>query len=127
MVTHLDRPPGHSTTAADNLADLASELQASVVGASRAVATMTEANATARRFEVVAEAIDAAALRYWRDLRSYDAIATIRAAACRGAADMRAWQVAVEQSERRCEAPVIGTVDAARAVWRELSPRRPGL
>lgn len=121
MIAHEDRPSGSETAAVDAFAEQVSELQASVVLAAHELARMEGPAGIADRMDFVDRAIAAASLRYWRDLRSYDATAAMRQAARRGGQDWRAWQVSVEQSQQRCEEPLVDATAGARAVWLELA------
>jgi hypothetical protein len=121
MIAHEDRPEGSEVAAVDAFAELVSELQASVVLAMHELAPIDGPVQIADRMAFVDEAIAGAALRYWRDLRSYDATATMRQAARRGGQDWRSWQVSVEQSQQRCEQPLLDTTTGARAVWQEIA------
>ncbi|MEP9364543.1 hypothetical protein ABLE68_16370 [Nocardioides sp. CN2-186] len=121
MIAHEDRPDGSEVAAVDSFAEQVSELQSAVVTAGRVLAAVDGTDQLARRMADVDAAIASAALRYWRDLRSYDATAAMRQAARRGRADWRAWQVSIEQSQERCEQPLLEAVTRARAVWLELA------
>src|SRR6478609_951885 len=99
MIAHEDRPEGSEVAAVDSFAEQVSELQSAVVMAGRVLAAIDGTDQLARRMADVDAAIAAAALRYWRDLRSYDATAAMRQAARRGRADWRSWQVSIEQSQ----------------------------
>lgn len=121
MIAHEDRPEGSETAAVDAFAEQVSELQASVVLAVHELARIDGPRQIADRMAFVDRAIAAAALRYWRDLRSYDATATMRQAARRGRQDWRAWQVSIEQSQQRCEGPLEEAIAGTRAVWQEIA------
>ena len=122
MIAHEDRPSaGIETAAVDAFAEQVSELQSSVVVAVHELGRIEGLVHLADRMVRVDRAIAAAGLRYWRDLRSYDATATMRQAARRGGKDWRAWQVSIEQSLQRCEEPLIDATTDARAVWGELA------
>lgn len=121
MIAHEDRPVGSDTAAVDAFAEQVSELQSSVVLAGRELARIEGLARLAERMALVDEAIAAAARRYWRDLRSYDATAAMRQAARRGGPDWRAWQVSIEQSQERCEQPLAEATSGTRAVWLELA------
>ncbi|MBZ5741070.1 hypothetical protein [Nocardioides mangrovi] len=121
MISHEDRPRGSETAAVDAFAEQVSELQASVVEVGEELTRIDSTVRAADRMAFVDRAIASAWLRYWRDLRSYDATATMRRAARRGGPDWRAWQVTVEQSQQRCEQPLIDATTGARAVWMELA------
>lgn len=121
MIAHEDRPAGSEVAAVDAFAEQVSELQASVVLAVHELARIDGPLRIADRMAFVDGAIAAAALRYWRDLRSYDATAPMRQAARRGGQDWRAWQVSIEQSQERCEQPLEEAVTGTRAVWQEIA------
>jgi hypothetical protein len=121
MIAHEDRPPGSETAAVDHFAEQVSELQSSVVTVGRELAGIDGPVVLAMRMPAVDAAVADASLRYWRDLRAYDATAAMRGAARRGGSDWRSWQVSIEQSQQRCEQPLIDTVAGARAVWLELA------
>ena len=121
MIAHEDRPADSEVAAVDHFAEQVSELQASVIDAGRELAGIDGPVIVAMRMPAVDRAIATAALHYWRDLRSYDATAAMRTAARRGGSDWRSWQVSIEQSQQRCEQPLLDTVSGARAVWLELA------
>jgi hypothetical protein len=121
MIAHEDRPEGGETAAAEAFAEQVSELQSSVVVAVHELGRIEGLAHLADRMVRVDRAIAEAALRYWRDLRSYDATAAMRQAARRGRPDWRAWQVSIEQSQQRCEEPLIDATTDVRAVWGELA------
>jgi hypothetical protein len=121
MIAHEDRPDGSEVAAVDHFAEQVSELQASVVDAGRELAGIEGPAVLASRMPAVDRSIAAATLHYWRDLRAYDATAAMRQVARRGGADWRSWQVSIEQSQQRCEQPLLDTVAGARAVWLELA------
>lgn len=121
MIAHEDRPEASETAAVEAFAEQVSELQGSVALAAQELAGIRGPLRIADRMDLVDRAIATASLRYWRDLRSYDATAAMRQAARRGGQDWRAWQVSVEKSQQRCEQPLIETTEGARAVWLELA------
>lgn len=121
MIAHEDRPDGGETAAVDAFAEQVSELQASVVLAVHELARVEGPVGIADRMAFVDRAIATASLRYWRDLRSYAATAAMRQAARRGGQDWRSWQVSIEQSQERCEQPLIDATTGTRAVWLELA------
>lgn len=121
MIAHEDRPDGSETAAVDHFAEQVSELQSSVVIAHHELSRIDGPKRLADRMGLVDEAIAAAALLYWRDLRSYDATSAMRQAARRGGQDWRSWQVSIEQSQHRCEQPLLDATTGARAVWVELA------
>jgi hypothetical protein len=121
MIAHEDRPQDSEVAAVDHLAEQVSELQSAVITAGRGLAGIEGPAAVAARMPTVDAALAAASLYYWRDLRAYAATAAMRQVARRGAADWRAWQVSIEQSQQRCEQPLEEAAADARAVWLELA------
>lgn len=121
MIAHEDRPNDSETAAVDHFAEQVSELQSSVVTAHRELARIDGPQQAADRMALVDDAIATAARLYWRDLRSYDATSAMRQAARRGGPDWRSWQVSIEQSQHRCEQPLLDATSGARAVWVELA------
>lgn len=121
MIAHEDRPEGSDTAAVDAFAEQVSELQGSVVEAVTELAALESPLEIADRMGLVDRAIAHASLRYWRDLRSYPPTAAMRQVARRGQPDWRAWQVSIEQSQQRCEQPLIDAGARAREVWLELA------
>jgi hypothetical protein len=121
MIAHEDRPAGSDVAAVDQYAELVSELQSEVVAADRHLVGLEGPTALSQRMPLVDAALAATALRYWRDLRSYAAIAAMRQVARRGGPDWRAWQGSVEQSQQRCEQPLLDSLERARQVWLELA------
>jgi hypothetical protein len=121
MIAHEDRPDGGETAAVDDFAEQVSELQSSVVIACHELSLIEGPVRLAGRMALVDGAIATAALLYWRDLRSYDATTAMRQAARRGGQDWRSWQVSIEQSQQRCEQPLLESTSGVRAVWVELA------
>ncbi|MGZ4455229.1 MAG: hypothetical protein ACXVWZ_03045 [Nocardioides sp.] len=121
MITHEDRPDGSEVAAVDHFAEQVTELQSSVVAAGQELLTIDGPVLVSRRMPVVDEALAAATVCYWRDLRSYAATGAMRQVARRGGRDWRAWQGSVEQSQQRCEQPLLDAVAGSRRVWLELA------
>ena len=121
MIAHEDRPDGSDTAAVDHFTEQVSELQSSIVIANDELSRIEGPMRLADRMALVDAAIASAALLYWRDLRSYDATSAMRQAARRGGQDWRSWQVSIEQSQQRCEQPLLDATAGARAVWVELA------
>jgi hypothetical protein len=121
MIAHEDRPHGSEIAAVDAFAEQVSELQSSVVLAVHELARIEGPAHLADRMSLVDRSLASAGLRYWRDLRAYDATVAMRQAARRGGSDWRAWQVSIEQSQERCEQPLIDATTGVRAVWLELA------
>ena len=121
MIAHEDRPSGPDTAAADHFAEQVSELQSAVVLVTQELERIEGPTRLADQMPLVDDALADAELRYWRDLRSYDATAAMRRAARRGGPGWQAWQASVEQSQQRCEQPLVEVQRGARTVWTELA------
>ncbi|GCD91835.1 hypothetical protein [Nocardioides sp. LS1] len=121
MITHEDRPDGSEVAAVDHFAEQVTELQSSVVAAGQELLGIDGPTLVSLRMPVVDEALAAATTCYWRDLRSYAAVGAMRQVARRGGRDWRAWQGSVEQSQQRCEQPLLDAVASSRRVWMELA------
>lgn len=120
-IAHEDRPDGSEVAAVDHFAEQVTELQSSVVAAGRELVAIDGPALLSQRMPLVDEALAAATLCYWRDLRSHAATGAMRHVARRGGRDWRAWQGSIEQSQRRCEQPLLDTAASARRVWLELA------
>ncbi|MBB6626482.1 hypothetical protein H5V45_04010 [Nocardioides sp. KIGAM211] len=121
MIAHEDRPDGSEVAAVDHFAEQVSELQSSVVAAGQELVAIDGPALLSQRMPLVDDALAAATVCYWRDLRSYAATGAMRQVARRGGGGWRAWQVSIEQSQQRCEEPLLDTVASARRVWLELA------
>ncbi len=120
MTVHEDRPLHSEVAVIDNLAEVVSELQASVVQAAAELQDVSDIRQLPNRLPGVDAAIAASGVRYWRDLRSHAAVAELRAAAQRHGVEWRTWQSSLEQSQLRCEEPLLRSAASVRAAWREV-------
>ena len=122
MMTVLeDRPPDSELAVVDHLTELVSELQAAIVDADCELASVADPRVLPERMPAVDRAVAAAHLRYWRDLRSHQAVAELRRSARGRGQEWRTWQVSVEESERRCEEPLSRAQAAVSAAWQEVA------
>jgi hypothetical protein len=120
MTVHEDRPHGSDIAAIDALAEVVSELQAKAAAAGAEI----DAIADVRELPLTLGSIDAettdCAIRYWRDLRSHDALSRLRTAARGRSNEWRTWQGSVEQSELRCETPLQRSMASVHTAWSEV-------
>lgn len=120
MTVHEDRPRGSDIAAIDALAEVVSELQATAAAAGAEI----DAIADVRELPVAVSRIHAettdCAMRYWQDLRSYDALSRLRTAARGRGNEWRTWQGSVEESELRCETPLQRSMASVHTAWSEV-------
>jgi precorrin-6B methylase 1 len=117
LIVHEDRPRATDLAAVDALAERVSELQGEVAAAR---AMVRSGDVLVPGLPRLAAHLDAAQLRYWRDLRSFPAVSALRQAARRQGRELAAWQGSVEASATRCEEPFAVTVAALNACWQEI-------
>jgi hypothetical protein len=121
MMTALeDRPRGSEIAAVDDLVETISELQASAAEAGTVLSVIADSRELPAAMPRVGAAIADCTLRYWRDLRSHQATAGLRATARRRGTEWRTWQRSLEDSELRCEAPLLRSVESVQLAWREI-------
>jgi hypothetical protein len=117
LIVHEDRPTATDLAAVDDLAERVSELQGDVA---EARALLSNDGAFVPSLPRFAAHLDAAQLRYWRDLRSFPAVSALRQAARRQGGELLAWWGSVEASAARCEEPFAATASALNACWQEI-------
>jgi hypothetical protein len=126
LTVQEDRPAASDLAAVDDLAERVTELQADLAAARTFV--RGDCGALVSALPQIAAHIDAASLRYWRDLRSFTALTALRQAARRRGGELSAWQGIVEASADRCEKPLINVTSALNVCWQEIChssmPRR---
>jgi hypothetical protein len=120
MIVHEDRPTDSELAVVDHLGEVVSELQAGVVEASTELAAIVDTKHLPERLPAIDNALSDCALRYWRDLRRYEARAELRRSARSRGVEWRTWQGSLEASELRCEEPLTGALATVRASWREI-------
>jgi hypothetical protein len=121
MTVYDDRPPFDEACATEQLAELVLELQASVERAAALLGTVEVPHQLPAVLPDVHEAIALCSGRYWREVRSHEALAELRRSARGRGPAWVGWQQGVELSVLRCEQPL---AEAARSVgdsWRELA------
>jgi hypothetical protein len=117
LIVHEDRPGNADLAAVDDLVERVSELQGEVAAAR---ALLGDGDLLVPRLPGMAAHLDAALLRYWRDLRSYAALSTLRQAARRQGGELPAWEGSVEASAARCEEPFAVVAATLNACWQEI-------
>jgi hypothetical protein len=117
LIAHEDRPGDADLAAVDDLGERVSELQGEVAAA-RTV--LRDGDLLVPGLPQFAAHLDAALLRYWRDLRSYPAVSALRQAVGRRGAELVAWEGIVEASATRCEQPFAVVAATLNACWQEI-------
>lgn len=120
MTVLEDRPIASEVAVVDNLGELVSELQASVVEAHEELQRVTDVRQLPVRLPQIDLSVAAFSTRYWRDLRAHAPLAELRATARGRGIEWRTWQRSVEQSQLRCEPHLYRAVASVRAAWREV-------
>jgi hypothetical protein len=125
LIVHEDRPGDADLAAVDDLGERVTELQGEVAAAR---ALLRDGDLLVPRLPQVAARLDAALLRYWRDLRSYPAVSALRQAVRRQGGELPSWEATVEASAARCEEPFAAVAATLNACWQEICqqpmPRR---
>jgi hypothetical protein len=117
LIVHEDRPAATDLAAVDDLAERVSELQGDIA---EARSLLRDGDTLVPRLPRLAAHLDAASLRYWRDLRSFPSVASLRQATRRRGGELPAWEASVEASAARCEEPFAVTVSTLNACWHEI-------
>ena len=121
MMTALeDRPRGSEIAAVDDLVETISELQASAAQAGTELGVIANSRELPAAMPHVGSATAECALRYWRDLRSYAAVSRLRSTARGRGTEWATWQRSLEDSELRCEAPLLRSIESVQLAWREI-------
>jgi hypothetical protein len=120
MTVLEDRPIPSEVAAIDNLVEVVSELQASVAEAEDQLRAVEDVRQLPVRLPEIDDAVAACSVRYWRDLRSHGPLSELRVTARRRGIEWRTWQSSVEQSQLRCEAPLLRSAASVRAAWQEV-------
>jgi hypothetical protein len=122
LTTNDDQPEETDLASAENVAQLAVEIQARLAEAVAAFAGWQPANTedACRELCDVERLIRETSLIYWRDLRAYGAISQLRASTRRRGGAWPSWRSGVEQSLERCEEPLVAAGQAVGTAWHEL-------
>jgi hypothetical protein len=117
LIVHEDRPNDADLAAVDDLGERVSELQGDVAAAR---ALLRDDDLLVPRLPEVAAHLDAALLRYWRDLRSYPAVSALHRAVRRQGGELPVWGATVAASVARCEEPLDVIVATLNTCWQEI-------
>jgi hypothetical protein len=121
MMTALeDRPHGSEIAAVDDLVESISELQAAAAQAGTELGGIPDSRGLPAAMPRVGSATSECALRYWRDIRSHAAVWRLRTTARGRGTEWATWQRSLEDSELRCEAPLLRSVESVELAWREI-------
>jgi hypothetical protein len=120
MIAIEDRPHGSEIAAMDDLVEIVSELQASAAQAGSELDAIGDSRELPAAMPRVSSATSECALRYWRELRAYTPVARLRTTARGRGTEWATWQRSLEDSELRCEAALLRSVDAVDLSWREI-------
>jgi hypothetical protein len=116
LIAHEDRPKDADLAVVDDLGERVSELQGDVAAAR----ALLRDDLLVPRLPEVAAHLDAALLRYWRDLRSYPAVSALNRAVRRQGGELPVWGATVEASAARCEEPFDVIVATLNTCWQEI-------
>jgi hypothetical protein len=127
LTTNDDQPEESDLASAENVAQLAVEIQARLAEALAAFAGGQPASTEDARRELcdVERLVRETSLIYWRDLRAYGPVSQLRASTRRRSGAWPSWRSGVEQSLERCEAPLVAAGQAVGTAWHELVTARP--
>jgi hypothetical protein len=117
LIVHEDRPGDADLAAVDDLGERVTELQGEVAAAR---ALLRDGDLLVPRLPQVAAHLDAALLRYWRDLRSYPPVSALRQAVRRQGGELPSWEATVEASAARCEEPFAAVATTLNTCWQEI-------
>ena len=121
MMTALeDRPRGSEIAAVDDLVETISELQAAAAQAGTELRVLADSRGLPAAMPRIGSATSECALTYWRDVRAYPVVSRLRATARGRGIEWRTWQRSLEDSELRCEAPLLRSIESVQLAWREI-------
>lgn len=121
MMTALDdRPCDSEIAAVDDLVETISELQACAAQVGTDLMSIADSRELPAAMPRIGAATAECALRYWRDLRSHDAISRMRTTGRGRGMEWAAWQRSLEHSEMRCETPILRSIESVELAWREI-------
>ena len=120
MTVHEDQPLRDQAAVIDHLAEVVLELQASVAEAAREIRDIDDVRQLPAQLPAVDASIAATSLCYWRDLRSHGPLAELRRTTRRRGVEWSTWQSSLEQSQLRCEEPLMRSTASVRAAWQEV-------
>jgi hypothetical protein len=127
LSTNDDQPEEGDLAAAEQVAQLAVEIQARLAEALAGFADgpLASTEDALRELFNLERLLREASLIYWRDLRAYGPVSQLRGSTRRRGGAWPSWWSGVEQSLERCEEPLIAAGQAVGGVWRELVTSSP--
>ena len=122
LSTNDDQPEEGDLAAAEQVAQLAVEIQARLAEALAGFAggPLASTEGALRELSDLERLLREASLIYWRDLRAYGPVSQLRGSTRRRRGEWPSWWSGVEQSLERCEEPLVAAGLAVGGVWREL-------
>jgi hypothetical protein len=122
LSTNDDQPEESDLAAAEQVAQLAVEIQARLAEALAGFAGGLPATVedALRELADLERLLREASLIYWRDLRAYGPVSQLRGSTRRRGGAWPSWWSGVEQSLQRCEEPLVAAGQAVSTVWHEL-------
>lgn len=122
LSTNDDQPEESDLASAEQIAQLAVEIQARLAAA---LAKFTGSPPTStedalRELRDVERLVREAGLIYWRDLRAHGPVSQLRGSTRRRGGAWPSWWSGVEQSLERCEDPLVAAGRAVGVAWQEL-------
>ena len=122
LSTNDDQPEEGDLAAAEQVAQLAVEIQARLAEALAGFAggPLASTEGALRELSDLERLLREASLIYWRDLRAHGPVSQLRGSTRRRGGAWPSWWSGVEQSLERCEEPLVAVGQAVGGVWREL-------
>jgi hypothetical protein len=122
LTTNDDQPEESDLASAENVAQLAVEIQARVAEALAGFAggRLASTEDALRELCDVERLVREAGLIYWRDLRAPGPVSQLRGSTRRRRGAWPSWWSGVEQSLERCEEPLVAAGRAVGTTWHEL-------
>jgi hypothetical protein len=122
LSTNDDQPEESDLAAAEQVAQLAVEIQARLAEALAGFAggPLASSEDALRELFDLERLLREASLIYWRDLRAHGPVSQLRGSTRRRGGAWPSWWSGVEQSLERCEEPLVAAGQAVGIAWREL-------
>jgi hypothetical protein len=122
LSTNDDQPEESDLAAAEQVAQLAVEIQARLAEALAGFACgpLASSEDALRELFDLERLLREASLIYWRDLRAHGPVSQLRGSTRRRGGAWPSWWSGVEQSLQRCEEPLVAASQAVGNTWHEL-------
>jgi len=117
-ILRVDRPRPVGLAVVDDMAALVSDIQGDVAAARTYLAA--DAAHELPRLSSINERVQAVNLRYWHKLRTFDAIAQLKASTRRAEPEWVTFEKTLVASIIRCQAPLENVVVAMHDCWQEV-------